>query len=228
MSLTLILLSIAPALAVCGYIIHKDRFEKEPLGLMVLAFLFGVFSIFPAVIGSALGATLFTDNGNFINTLLYSFLVIGVSEEFAKFFFLRYILYQRKQFNEPMDGVVYAIMIGMGFATFENLLYVYEGGMTVALARMVTSIPAHAMFAVVMGYYVGLSKFDVTHQPELLRRGLIYPILLHGAYDFLLLQKIVPMLSVLAIIGLWFTVRKIPYIIRQSEEHSPFNDNRNT
>lgn len=87
MSIKLILLAIAPALAICGYIIHKDRFEKEPLGLMILAFLFGIFSVFPAIIGSALGATLFTDNGNVINTLLYSFLVIGVSEEFAKFFF---------------------------------------------------------------------------------------------------------------------------------------------
>lgn len=143
-------------------------------------------------------------------------------------FFSKIYFIPRKQFNEPLDGVVYAIMIGMGFASFENLLYVYEGGMAVALARMVTSIPAHAMFAVVMGYYVGLSKFDVTHQPELLRRGLIYPILLHGAYDFLLLQKNVPMLSVFAIIGLWFTIRKIPYIIRQSENHSPFKDNHHT
>lgn len=227
MTTTLLILAIAPALAVCGYIIHKDRFEKEPIGLMVLAFCFGIFSVFPAGISSVVGGKLFDVSGSFINTALYAFLVVGVSEEFAKFFFLRYILYQRKEFNEPLDGIVYAVMIGMGFASFENVLYVSDGGLSVALVRMLTAIPAHAIFAIVMGYYVGLSKFDLTHKPELMRRGLIYPILLHGAYDFFLLQKSIPMLSVLAILGIWFAVKNVPYVIRQSNDHSPFHNGPN-
>lgn len=224
MNSTLIILAIAPALAFCGYVIHKDRFDKEPKWLMILAFGFGMFSTFPAAVASVLGGSFIVQNGNFINTALFAFLVVGFSEEFAKFFFLRYILFRRKEFDEPLDGIVYAVMIGMGFAAFENILYVTDGGVGVALVRMLTAIPAHAVFAVIMGYYVGLAKFDLTHRSELIRKGLIYPILLHGAYDFFLLQKSVPGLSVLAFVGLWFAAKHIMYILKQSSEHSSNKD----
>ncbi len=220
MPIILIALAIAPALAFCGYIIHKDRFNKEPFLLLILAFVFGIFSVFPAVIGTLIGTNFIQDNGNFINTALFSFLVVALSEEYAKFFFLRYILFNRKDFNEPLDGIVYAVMIGMGFASFENVLYVAEGGLGVAIVRMLTAVPAHAVFAVFMGYYIGLAKFDITHKNELIRKGLIYPILLHGAYDFFLLQKNIPALSFLAIIGLWFSGKYVLYILRKSSNHS--------
>jgi RsiW-degrading membrane proteinase PrsW (M82 family) len=213
----LIILAIAPALAICGYIIHKDRFEKEPFWLVFLAFMFGIFSTFPAAIGSALGGKFIVYNGNLINTALFTFLVVAVSEEFAKFFFLRYILFKRKEFNQPLDGIVYAVMIGMGFAAFENILYVAQGGFAVAMLRMLTAIPAHAVFAVVMGYYVGLAKFDLTHKDELLRKGLLYPILLHGAYDFFLMQNFMPALSVLAFVGLWQSIKQVRYILSQTQ-----------
>ncbi len=218
-------MAIAPALAFCGYVIHKDRFNKEPKWLMLLAFGFGVFSVFPAGISSVMGSQLFDVSGSFINTALYAFLVVALSEEFAKFFFLRCVLFKREEFNEPLDGVVYAVMIGMGFAAFENILYVADGGVGVALLRVVTAIPAHAIFAVVMGYYVGLAKFDLTHRSELIRKGLLYPILLHGAYDFFLLQKSIPMLSLLAFVGLWFAGKSIFYILKQSSDASSFNKN---
>jgi RsiW-degrading membrane proteinase PrsW (M82 family) len=217
MSYTLIILAIAPALAVCGYIIHKDRFEKEPKWLVILAFLFGVFSTFPAAIASALGGSFIVRDGNFINTALFAFLVVALSEEFAKFFFLRYILFKRKEFDEPLDGIVYAVMIGMGFAAFENILYVAQGGFSVALMRMITAIPAHAVFAIVMGYHVGLAKFDLTHKDELLRKGLLYPILLHGAYDFFLMQNFMPALSILAFVGLWQSIKHVRYILSQTQ-----------
>ncbi len=222
MNYNLIILAIAPALAFCGYIIHKDRFDKEPKKLIIMAFLFGIFSVFPAVIASILGGSFIVHNGNFINTALFAFLVVALSEEFAKFFFLRYILFKRKEFDEPLDGIVYAVMIGMGFAAFENLLYVVQGGYTVAFARMLTAIPAHAIFAVVMGYHVGLAKFDLTHKNELLSKGLLYPILLHGAYDFLLMQKFMPALSLLAFVGLWQSGKYVKYILDQPKNDYPF------
>ncbi|MCB0507379.1 MAG: PrsW family glutamic-type intramembrane protease [Chitinophagales bacterium] len=226
MSITLILLAIAPALAICGYIIHKDRFDKEPKWLLFLAFFFGVLSIFPAAIGSAIGSNFFQVSNNIINTALFTFLVVALSEEFAKFFFLRFILFKRKEFNEPLDGIVYAVMIGMGFASFENLLYVAEGGWDVALMRMITAVPAHAIFAVIMGYYVGLAKFDLTHKNELLNKGLLYPILLHGAYDFFLMQRNFPLLSLLALVGLWQSGKYVRYILKQSVENSTTNNDQ--
>lgn len=220
--MSLIILAIAPALAICGYIIHKDRFDKEPKWLLLLAFGFGIISIFPAAIGSQLASGFVLNNGQFINTAIYAFLVIALSEEFAKFFFLRYILFKRKEFNEPLDGIVYAVMIGMGFAAFENILYVAQSGFNVAIARMLTAIPAHAVFAIVMGYHIGLAKFDRLHREELLRKALFYPVLLHGIYDFLLLQKFMPALSVLAFVGLFQSVKYVRAILAQPQNNEPF------
>lgn len=220
MNYTLFILAIAPALAFCGYIIHKDRFDKEPKKLIIIAFLFGIFSVFPAVIASEFSGGFIIQNGNVINTALFAFLVVALSEEFAKFFFLRYILFKRKEFNEPLDGIVYAVMIGMGFAAFENVFYVAEGGYGVAFMRMITAIPAHAIFAVVMGYHVGLAKFDLTHKNDLLRKGLLYPVLLHGAYDFFLMQKFMPALSILAFVGLYQSGKYVKYILSQPQNNS--------
>jgi RsiW-degrading membrane proteinase PrsW (M82 family) len=111
-------------------------------------------------------------------------------------------------------------MVGMGFAAFENIFYVADGGVSTALLRMFTAIPAHAVFAVMMGYHVGIAKFDTTHQQELLRKGLIYPILLHGAYDFFLMQKNIPFLSLLAFVGLWYAGKYVKTIVVEAHEHS--------
>lgn len=221
MNYSIIILAIAPALAVCGYIIHKDRFKKNPFKLVLAAFLFGAFSIFPAAIGSSLGGSFIVKEGNVINTALFAFLAVALSEEFAKFFFLRYILFKRKGFNEPFDGIVYAVMAGMGFAAFENIFYVTQGSYSISIMQMLTAIPAHAVFAVVMGYHVGLAKFDLTHKNELLRKGLIIPVLLHGTYTFLLMQNIIPALFLLAFAGLWLSVKYVRYILSQTQNHLP-------
>ncbi|MDB5227600.1 MAG: YpdC [Bacteroidota bacterium] len=222
LSSTYILITIAPALAICWYVFHKDRYEKEPVWLVILAFCLGILSVFPAVIGSLIGGKLFSVSGNFINTGLYAFLVVALSEELAKFFFLRYVVFKRREFNEPYDGIVYAMMIGMGFAAFENVLYLSQDGIGVVLFRMITAIPAHAIFAVSMGYHVGLAKFDLTHRDELMGKGLIYPVLLHGTYDFLLMQQNIPALSAFAFIGLYFCIKNVRYILEQSNNQSPF------
>jgi RsiW-degrading membrane proteinase PrsW (M82 family) len=223
MSWTLLLLAIAPALAICWYIFNKDRYEREPLWLVTLAFCFGIFSVFPAIISSMIGGQYFSISGSFINTALYAFLAVALSEEFAKFFFLRYIFFKRKEFNEPYDGIVYAMMIGMGFAAFENFLYISQSGFEVGIFRMFTAIPAHAIFAVSMGYHIGLAKFDLTHRQELMRKGLLYPVFLHGLYDLLLLQRNIPALSILAFAGLFYCVKNVRYVLEQSNNSSPFN-----
>ncbi|HMW13639.1 MAG TPA: PrsW family glutamic-type intramembrane protease [Chitinophagales bacterium] len=226
MSYTLVILAIAPALAICGYIIHKDRFDKEPIWLMLLAFFFGVFSIFPAGVTTLIGESILGTNASIINTLIHAFLLVALSEEFAKFFFLRYILFRRKEFDEPLDGIVYSVMIGMGFAAFENIFYVAEGGIGIALMRMLTAIPAHAIFAIVMGYYIGQAKFDITHKDDLIRKALVYPTLLHGAYDFFLFQKNIPALSLLSIIGVWIAGKKVFYILKNASEQAAENKDK--
>ena len=67
-----------------------------------------------------------------------------VGEELFKFLALMFVAFPRKNFNEPFDGIVYSVMIGLGFASFENIMYVFEGGIGVAFMRTFTAVPMHA------------------------------------------------------------------------------------
>ena len=116
-------------------------------------------------------------------------MLLGVAliEEGIKFFFLKKYLFNHKEFNEPLDGIVYAVMISLGFATVENLLYVFvyaPGQETyVAVLRMFSAIPLHASCGVVMGYFVGKAKFNENSTYYLII-GLLSAIIIHGFYNY--------------------------------------------
>lgn len=170
-----------------------DRYDREPLKLLILSFLFGVIIAVPVVYAEIylkLAFQITQDDGNsFGTTMLLAFVVVALSEEGFKFLVLRLYAYPRKAFNEPFDGIMYAVAISMGFAAIENVLYVYGGGLIVGLVRMVTAVPAHGMFAHLMGYFAGLAKFAEGRGKRigLLLLGLFLAVLAHGLYDFFLM-----------------------------------------
>ena len=85
-------------------------------------------------------------------------LSVGITEELLKFLVVMLIIYPNKNFDEPFDGIVYAVFVGMGFATAENLAFVMNGSASLAIMRMLSAVPAHFVFAVIMGYYLGKAK----------------------------------------------------------------------
>jgi protease PrsW len=222
----LLALAILPGILISIHVYRKDLYEKEPLSFAIRAFMFGILSVFPATIGYFFFGDYFAGPKNLLQTFVYAFGVVAFFEELAKFIFLRLYFFRHREFNEPYDGIVYAVLIGMGFATFENLFYVFEdgGNLSIALMRLVTAVPAHAIFAVAMGYHVGLAKFHPTERGSLLSRGLFYAVILHGAYDFFLMQESIPGLSIVAVIGLWMAVRNVKHILAESQSYSPFKD----
>ena len=118
-------------------------------------------------------------------------------------------------------------MVSLGFAAFENIFYVMEGGIGVAVMRMFTAVPMHAAFAVIMGYYIGLSKYyqgDARIEKSL--KGLLYAVLFHGLYDFFLFQDDMPLLGLLIfpmIVWAFFLCRKA---MKKHLDVSPFNPNK--
>jgi RsiW-degrading membrane proteinase PrsW (M82 family) len=195
-TLALFALAIGPAASIIIFFYAKDKNDREPFGVLLMSFLAGCLSILPAIIlEQALPFFVPGANGySLISVAIYTFIIIAASEEFSKFIFLRYYAYKKPSFNEPYDGIIYAIMVGMGFATVENLMYVF-GAESVGAAwgtaglRAVTAVPAHATFAAVMGYYVGLAKFNKGNEKKLLFRGFLLATILHGFYDFFLFQN---------------------------------------
>jgi RsiW-degrading membrane proteinase PrsW (M82 family) len=110
--------------------------------------------------------------------------VVALSEELSKFLVIRYFCYPQKRFDQPLDGIVYSVMVSMGFATIENINYVLTHGYSTAFVPMFLSVPAHATFGVVMGYFIGKAKFDSANSFNHLFTGLLIAVIFHGTFDF--------------------------------------------
>ena len=135
---------------------------------------------------------------DYSENLTGSFLGPAWAEELLKFSILYLIILKRDEFNEPMDGLVYGVVVSLGFATYENYTYVYEWASTVAKeenfdflefsylvakGRSYSAIPMHGLNGAVMGYYFGLYAFS--GNKNYLALSLILPYLFHGFYNFL-------------------------------------------
>ena len=186
--MTLFALAIAPGIAICIYFLLKDEYNREPRKHIFISFLLGVLSCFVAIILELSLEPLLNRAmpAGILRVALMAFVVVGFSEEWAKYLFVRHYSYKKESFDEPFDGIVYSVMVSMGFATFENIFYVMEHGMATAFLRMFLSVPAHACFAILMGYYLGKSKFDNANRKALLLQGLLMAAFFHGAFDFFL------------------------------------------
>jgi RsiW-degrading membrane proteinase PrsW (M82 family)/GNAT superfamily N-acetyltransferase len=184
----LLALAIAPGLAICVYILYHDVYNREPATNMMASFALGIVSIVPAL-GIETFLSWFLDR-SVLSIIAGAFIGVALVEEGCKFLVLRYYSFTQPSFDEPLDGIVYSVLVSMGFATVENVFYVYDETISVALLRMFTSVPAHATFAIIMGYYAGKAKFNRAKRSRLFTKGIAGATLAHGTYDsFLLLGE---------------------------------------
>lgn len=197
-------LAVAPGLAICLYIFFRDKYNREPAFTLLMSFVWGLLTVVPAIVLELATGKIAAETVTGI--IISSFFFIALVEEFCKFLPLRYYAFSRKSFDEPLDGIVHSVMIGMGFATLENIGYVLTApnGLQVGMLRMFTSVPGHATFAVIMGYYAGKAKFDFVNRKALLLKGILLATFFHGAYDsYLFLTKVLPetVSSLLLVLG---------------------------
>ena len=204
------ILAVLPPLLIAFYIYKQDKFDKEPKELILKSFLFGCLSVFPIII-----LELIFNENLFSNYFIYMFCGVALVEEGMKYFFLKKYLFDKPDFNEPFDGIVYAVMVSLGFATIENLVYVFiyypDQQISVAIQRMISAIPLHASCGVIMGYYVGLAKFN-SNSMKFLFKGVFFATLLHAIYNYFILSDngVYSMLSVLALIlGIYLSNKAI-------------------
>lgn len=175
--------AIAPGVALLSYFYLRDKYETEPVSVVLRAFVFGALLVFPAmVIEYAL-----KQEGTIMGSPWSQSLVTGFLEEFLKWFVLYYFIYQNVEFDERYDGIVYGVSVSLGFATIENIFYLFAYGIHQAFFRALLPVSSHALFGVIMGYYLGKAKFsDQTVKRRLVAFAFFAPAILHGIYDYIL------------------------------------------
>jgi len=158
---------------------------------MVEVFLLGVVTTIPAGFLNNFILKTFK-NGDILNdALLTGFFAGGLVEEILKFSVLYFFVMKKNEFNEPMDGIVYGVLASLGFATYENIEYVYfladkyeVSSFSMAYTRAFSAVPMHGLAGVVMGFYFALYSF--IGDRKYIGYALVMPLLFHGSYNFLL------------------------------------------
>jgi len=192
--MNLLLIAIAPVIIIIIYIYNKDKFEKEPKKFLFKNFLLGATAsiLITAIVGAIVSGFLpVSDVKSVYQMFIKAFFAVALVEEFSKYIIVRYYAQRNKEFNEPFDGIVYAVMVSMGFAALENVLYTFQHGATTGIMRAFTAVPAHATFAILMGYFMGKAKLS-KNRFQLNMLGLLFATLFHGTYDFFLFINFIP------------------------------------
>ncbi len=167
---------IAPGLALLSYFYLKDEYDSEPISMVFRTFIFGALLVFPIMF---IQYVLQVEN-MVSSEIIMAFFSASFLEEFFKWFILFFTAYQHASFDEPYDGIVYGASVSLGFATAENILYLVANGLEFAIGRALLPVSSHALFGVIMGYYIGKGKFSGTARNKWIFLSLLLPFLLHG------------------------------------------------
>ena len=183
----IVFIALAPVFVIGFYVYYRDKYDKEPLGILFRAILAGVLIGFPVILVESF-LSIFAESFGMYRSAYDAFVVAAFTEEAFKFTALYFLFWKNPNFNEKFDGLVYAVFISLGFAGFENMLYVLRGGAQVGWVRAFTAVPFHALVGIVMGYYFSLAKFIPAFKNRYLKLSFFMPLLLHGIYDFILMS----------------------------------------
>lgn len=232
MYIRLLVIAIFPGIALALVAYLTDRFDREPVKLLLKTFAFGGLSIIPAVIIEGILSYVNPFTG-ILRIAFTAFIIAGFTEEFVKRSVVMKLAYSNIAFNEKLDGIIYCVFASLGFATVENITYVvfrFATNPYVGISRGILSVPAHMLFAITMGYYLSLAKFCVepTACKIYYRKALTVPLILHGIFDFILMQNKGGLLLIFIpfVIYLWVVnLKKLNQYYRESKLQSISREN---
>ena len=209
--MALLLLTILPSILIISYFVYSDKF-KEPRGEIIKIFIYGILITIPAYFLNTYLNAFWYANFQVSQEIISSFLTAAPVEEGLKLSILYFYVYKMKDFNEPIDGIVYGVTVSLGFATLENIYYVYlladyfdTTSMALAIARSFSAVPAHAVFGVFMGYF--FMKYSFIKKGDNLLFAFLIPFVLHGCYNLFIASNF--FISLLLILISWIVALKL-------------------
>ena len=187
---------VLPIIFWAVYHYHKDRHLPEPIGNLLLAFVLGVVAagvsqaLYMALepLGLRFDAGALADTTS-LGLFAYALLAIGPIEEFSKLLLFVLVVIRFDAFDEPLDGIIYASFVGLGYAAVENWQYLDYLTPLEAAARGFASPVVHMLFASIWGYWI--ARAHLARRPVFLASlgGFAIAASLHGLYDFMVLLK---------------------------------------
>jgi len=190
-------LSVLPSIAIISFIYNRKYKGQKPLRFLFKLFIYGCLVTIPIVLVEVFATGYLFLNASHENMpdLVYlffeTFFCVALTEEGFKYLVFFTQIKKSPIYNGIYDSIIYSVLVSLGFATVENMLYISDLGVKTAVIRAVTAVPCHAILGVTMGYYMGLSMFAKSKTKKVLYASLslVVPVLLHGVYNFLVLSS---------------------------------------
>ncbi|MCI0514888.1 PrsW family intramembrane metalloprotease [candidate division KSB1 bacterium] len=202
--LILVVLGFAPGIFWLWFFYKKDHLEPEPKKLIVQTFFWGMAVALPAAM---------IEIPFQFSQFFFMVILAPVVEEIFKFCTVRFTVYRSAEFDEPMDGIIYAAAAALGFASIENAAYLiktYDSTAASSLLpnlialffiRALLSVPAHALFSSMWGYALGWAKFSQSPwRGALILKGLFLAMTLHAIFNLLLVTHPLIALGLLVLV----------------------------
>lgn len=217
-----LIMALAPAIFWLWYFYSRDRYEPEPISWIVIVYVLGILVTLPAALIEGI-------LGLIVGDFLIAVMVAPIVEEYAKFFIVKNTVFGTGEFNEPIDGIIYAAAAGLGFATLENVIYVFSSletsflfAVQTGVVRALISVPGHVLFSAMWGYALGQARFTSgSARSGVITRGLLMAMAAHALFNLLLFHNIGFAILIMVLVPtLWMLNTKQ---ITRSLALSPFN-----
>lgn len=206
----LLTVAIAPGLALFSYFYLRKQIAKEPSRTLFITFIYGAMMTFPILFIQHV----FEEEGIFQNHFIRNAVFTSAIEEFFKWLILVIAIYKHVEFDDAYDGILYGASVSLGFATVENIIALLTFGTETAFIRALLPVSSHALFGVVMGYYLGRAKFSIhSTMNRYVAFAFFAPYILHFLYNAILavddlwLYLIIPFMLFLW----WFGLTRVKY-----------------
>ena len=179
------------------FFLRKDA-HPEPKRMVLNIFLYGMLITLPALMIELGFDNLLpkTSLPPLLIILIYWIIGVAFIEEFLKYLVIRGKVLRSPEFDEPLDIILYMIIVGLGFAALENILHLISLGQSfliketllVVFGRFISATLLHALSSGLVGYFLIWSFLEPRKRGRFLCLGLGIATLLHGLYNFSMIR----------------------------------------
>lgn len=195
-----IFLGILPSIIWLLFYLRKDSHPESNI-MVIKIFIYGMLT---AIIAAGVelaflwGIPLLTNNlpkpPSFLSFILYHFVAIALIEEYLKYLTVKLKVLKNPEFDEPVDAMLYMIIVALGFAALENILVLFPTGkllietISISVFRFISATFLHALASGIIGYFLALSLFKTEKRFQLISFGMLTATILHGIYNIFIIK----------------------------------------
>jgi len=176
------------------FYLRKDA-HPESNKMVLKIFIFGMLTTIPAALAE-IGiferiSKVWIENNPYLFIILYQLFAVALTEEFLKYFVVKKAVLKNKEFDEPVDAMIYMIISALGFAALENILALFGmpfiNVLFISSLRFIGATFLHALVSGTIGYFLALSIAKTKKRTSFIAAGISISVILHALFNIFII-----------------------------------------